>query len=93
MTLLRLRCIRCGAWMETEPTEGLADICPAPCWAKGQAILFAPGPRARQQARFVRWLGRARRGADRHPTTLALTAALGKMESTPHGTLEVGDEA
>jgi hypothetical protein len=87
---LRLRCIRCGRWMHTDPQEGLADIC-APCWEKGQAILFAPGPRERQQKRLVRWLLRARKRQERHPTYKALTSALDALESTPHGTLDTGD--
>lgn len=85
---LRLRCIRCGEFHEINVfEEKMAEICAA-CFSKGADILFAPGPRFRQQQRFLRWCGRWQKGMTRHPTHKALTAALDALENTPPGTLD-----
>lgn len=61
--ILRLRCVRCGDWHEREAGDPyLPDIC-LPCFDKYL-----------EHARPISFIDRYRRGAARHPTTLALKA-------------------
>jgi hypothetical protein len=83
---LRLRCVRCGDLADMEPTNTRTRGLCFRCSIEGEALLawdFRPG-------RFARWMARWQKGQERHPTYKALSAALEKLEGTPHGTLDEG---
>lgn len=82
MTLLRLRCLRCGEYDEMDPNETYGwGLCSA-CWSKHPPPTI-PRRGTLDSGPFYRWMDRWQKGMDRHPTYKALSAALDALESTP----------
>lgn len=68
MTILRLKCMRCGNWADLDPLEMYGWGLCSNCWNKHPDLL----PSARK---FHRWMGRWQKCGPRHPTWQALAAA------------------
>lgn len=82
--MLRLRCLRCGEWDEMNPVaHAWFGICAA-CVQKWYAWQARGLSYSFRQAVFFRY----RKRMTKHPTYKALTEALAKTETVPHGTLD-----